>query len=284
MELHAFLRYLVMAVITSVNSQGIRSTDRREIAFLFFLRHRMDIILQQETHWTRDMETQIQREWNGGVFFNHGTITVRGVAILIHPRLENTVGHNRSDNEGRILNIVLTLDDHTFNIINIYAPQTDTVRRAFFSSLDGFLSKDFDNIIGGDYNCISNARLDTVGGNLNARQFPATFFLEFVHNIIYLTFGVIDIRKSDTSLGLGGIPPMEQLYVDGLTTLYTSLFWMHRLSLFHILTQPRPQDLLLDDFQNSGSSGEDPGTQQKLRDLFVHGGWKFIQYGGQDKE
>ena len=106
------------------------------------------------------METQIEREWNGGVFFNHGTITVRGVAILIHPRLENTVGHNRSDNEGRILNIVLTLDDHTFNIINIYAPQTDTVRRAFFSSLGGFLSKDFDNIIGGDYNCISNARLD----------------------------------------------------------------------------------------------------------------------------
>ena len=217
MELHAFLRYLVMAVITSVNSQGIRSTDRREIAFLSFLRHRMDIILLEETHWTRDMETQIQREWNGGVFFNHGTITVRGVAILIHPRLENTVGHNRSDNEGRILNIVLTLDDHTFNIINIYAPQTDTVRRALFSSLDGFLSRDFDNIIGGDYNCISNARLDTVGGNLNARQFPATFFLEFVHNIIYLTFGVIDIRISDTSLGLRGIKPMEHLYVHGLT-------------------------------------------------------------------
>ena len=58
---------------------------------------------------------------------------------------------------------------------------------------------------------------------------------------------------------------------------------MHRLSLFHILTQPRPQGVL-DDFQNGGSSGEDPGTQQKSRDRFVHGGWKFIQNGGQDKE
>ena len=48
--------------------------------------------------------------------------------------------------------------------------------------------------------------------------------------------------------------------------------------------QPRPQGLLLDDFQNGGSSGEDPGTQQKSRDRFVHGGWKFIQNGGQDKE
>ena len=48
--------------------------------------------------------------------------------------------------------------------------------------------------------------------------------------------------------------------------------------------QPRPQGLLLDDFQNGGSSAEDPGTQQKSRDRFVHGGWKFIQNGGQDKE
>ena len=48
--------------------------------------------------------------------------------------------------------------------------------------------------------------------------------------------------------------------------------------------QPRPQGLLLDDFQNGGSSAEDPGTQQKSRDRFVHGGWKFIQNGGQDKQ
>ena len=50
------------------------------------------------------------------------------------------------------------------------------------------------------------------------------------------------------------------------------------------INQPRPQGLLLDDFQNGGSSGEDPGTQQKSRDQFVHGGWKFIQNGGQDIE
>ena len=111
------------------------------------------------------------------MFFNHGTNTARGVTILIHPRLEYTVEHTRCDNDGRILNIVLTLDDHTLNIINIYAPQTDTDRRVFFSSLDGFLSKDLDNIIGGDFNCISNARLDKLGGNLNARQFAATTLL-----------------------------------------------------------------------------------------------------------
>ena len=64
-------------------------------------------------------------------------------------------------------------------------PQTDTDRHAFFSSLDSFLSKDFDNIIGGDYNSISNTRLDKLGGNLNARQFAATTLLGICaqHNI-----------------------------------------------------------------------------------------------------
>ena len=47
-------------------------------------------------------------------------------------------------------------------------------------------------------------------------------------------------------------------------------------------TQPRPQGLLA--FQYGGGMREDPGTQQKSRDWFVHGEWKFIQNGGQAKE
>ena len=46
--------------------------------------------------------------------------------------------------------------------------------------------------------------------------------------------------------------------------------------------QPRPHGLFA--FQYGGSRREDPGTQQKSRDRIVHGEWKFIQNGGQDKE
>ena len=111
---------LVMTTILTVNSQGLRSPDRRKMAFSNFLRNRSDKILLQETHWTIDMEMEIKREWIGDVFFNHGTNNARGVAILIHSRLECNVSQIRSDNEGRILNIVLELDDHTLNIVNIY--------------------------------------------------------------------------------------------------------------------------------------------------------------------
>lgn len=162
-----------MTTILTVNSQGLRSPDRRKMAFSYFLRNRLGIILLQETHWSVDMEMQIKREWMGDVIFNHGTNTARGVAILIHSRLECIVNHIRRDNEGRILNVVLELDDQTLNIINIYAPQTDSDRRIFFSSLDGFISEELDNIIGGDFNCIADAR-DKFGGNPNARNFAAT--------------------------------------------------------------------------------------------------------------
>jgi len=81
------------------------------------------------------------------------------------------------------------------------------------------MSEEFHNIIDGDYNCISNAKLDKFGGNPNARPFAAItqLFMEFVRDIIYLIFGRIDTRISDASLGLRNIPQMEQSYVHGLT-------------------------------------------------------------------
>ena len=162
-----------MAVIISVNSQGLRSPDRRKTAFSYFLRHRLDIILLQETHWTVDMEMEIKREWNGDVIFNHGTNNARGVAILIHSRLDYSVTQTRGDNEGRVLNILLNLDGHVLNIINIYAPQTDSARQTFFSSLVQFISQVDENIIGGDFNCIANVKLDKIGGKQDIRHLAA---------------------------------------------------------------------------------------------------------------
>ena len=57
--------------------------------------------------------------------------------------------------------------------------------------------------------------------------------------------------------------------------------WRHPLVVVDF-SQPRPQGLLA--FQYGGGRREDPGTQQKSRDWFVHEEWKFIQNGGQDKE
>ena len=213
MELHIFLFHLIMAVLISVNSQGLRSPDRRKSAFSYFLRHRLDIILLQETHWTVDMEMQIKREWNGGVIFNHGTNNARGVAILINSRLDYTVTQTRSDNEGRVLNIMLHLEGHALNIVNIYAPHTDSARQMFFASLDKFISEVDDNIIGGDFNCIANVRLDKIGGNQDIRQLAAAS-LQSICSQFVLSDIWRDRHKDSRAFTWTGLHPTDGSFIS----------------------------------------------------------------------
>ena len=120
------------------------------------------------------MEIQVQRKWEGDVFFTHGTNSARAVAILFSSRLEYNVIQTRRENEGRILNILLNMEEHTTNIVNAYALSSDTERRTFFSDLEQFLSRDYDNIIGGDFNCSMDVRQDKLGGNIGAIQSAST--------------------------------------------------------------------------------------------------------------
>ena len=180
-----------MISFLSVNSQGLRADDKRSSVFTYFTRNRFDIILLQETYWTLDMESKIKSEWKGNVFFNHGTNISRGVAILVSSQLDHIISDTKRDNEGRILNVVLELEDRTLNIVNIYAPPTDTERRNFFSSLDDFLSNRFENIIGGDFNCILDARLDKDGGNSVFRNSAGTTLQG-----ICKRYGILDIWRN----------------------------------------------------------------------------------------
>ena len=74
------------------------------------------------------------------------------------------------DNDGRILSILLDVDDQTINVVSVYAPRTDIQRRVFFKDLEGFLSSGYVNILGGGFNCVLDVRLDKQGGDLDARQ------------------------------------------------------------------------------------------------------------------
>ena len=125
-----------------------------------------------------------------GLFFAHGTNSSRGVAILITSRLGYNKKLIRSDNEGRVLNMLLEVDDRTLNLINVYAPSKDSQRRALFSDLNKFFSDSNDNIMGGDFNCIFNSRLDKLGGVPNARHSAALLL-----NAINTRFSLVDVWR-----------------------------------------------------------------------------------------
>ena len=97
----------LMTIVASINCQGLRSADRRKTAFSFFTRRRFDIIFLQETHWTADIEIELQRDCQGHVSCTHGTNSARGAEILISSRLDNSVKETKRDSKGRVLNVVI---------------------------------------------------------------------------------------------------------------------------------------------------------------------------------
>ena len=149
-----------MTILAGINCNGLRCPVKQKMAFSFFKRNRFDIIFLQETHWTVELDMQIKREWEGDAFFAHGTNSSRGVAILIASRLDYNEKQIRRDNDGRVLNMLLEIDNRTLNLINVFVPSKDSQCRAFFSDLNRFLSDSNDNIFGGDFNRIFNSRLD----------------------------------------------------------------------------------------------------------------------------
>ena len=126
----------------------------------------------------------------GDIYFAHGNANARGVSVLIHPQLHHIVKQVRSDNEGRIVNILLDIDDHISNIVNVYAPNNDSERGASFTDLNRFLSSSHKNIIASDFNCIFDAKLDKFGGEPNPRH-SAVFYL----NALIARFALCNIWR-----------------------------------------------------------------------------------------
>ena len=89
-----------MVILVSLNAQGLRSSDRREVAFQFFNRRKFDIFCLQETHWTSDLEMIIKRQWKGDFYtLLMGLLTREASLCLIHPRLHHIVKQVQSDNK-----------------------------------------------------------------------------------------------------------------------------------------------------------------------------------------
>ena len=75
-------------------------------------------------------------------------------------------------------------------MVNIYAPRSDLERRSFFQQLETFLSDQYENILGGDFNCIADPRLDKLPGNPDARQSANTTLLNIMSR-----FSLFDIWR-----------------------------------------------------------------------------------------
>ena len=155
----------------SFNTRGIGDKVKRNMIFNHLKKKsKKGIFLLQETHSCIENELLWKREWEGEIYFSHGTGNSCGVAILISPGLNITVKEELSDQPGRtqFLRINIGDKDSEILIVNIYAPTRNKVHEqiSFLSKLKNQINcLDFVHIItGGDWNMIFDPKLDKQGG------------------------------------------------------------------------------------------------------------------------
>ena len=161
-----FLSFVDILTLISLNAQGLRTPNHRQAVFNSIKKNKYDLIFLHETHWT----DHILREWGGTILFNNFEYNARGTVILFHPTFDFQIHDNTCDRTGRTIQTLIEHTDCKFNLINIYAPGTNTERRIYFHLISTFLSPAEANILGGDFNCISDDKLDKLGRNPSARQ------------------------------------------------------------------------------------------------------------------
>ena len=155
--------------IVSLNTRGLQSCEKRRA---IFDKHRFhaDLLILQETHSSKEIETIWENEWGGRIVFSHGTTAARGIAILIRKELKDSIENIFTDSAGRVIIIDISIKDVVVTVAAIYAPNKDSP--SFFEELEELLrARSEHKIIIGDFNLVLDVdkdRENTYNNNNNA--------------------------------------------------------------------------------------------------------------------
>ena len=110
------------------------------------------------------LHTQIwDNNWDGKTVWNSGTSFQCGVAILIKNKNVNII-ETHQETQGRILNVIIKLNNQKYQIVNIYAPTKPQQRPSFYSNIKNYLQPDTPLILGGDFNMVLDSCMNREGG------------------------------------------------------------------------------------------------------------------------
>ena len=163
--------------VISINVNGMKTNMWTKLRVLHKMKY--DIILLQETKLTyEDLTDDLEYRWkqiSDGDAYTTPALTAQtgGVAILLSAhacaRLNNIQTIHTPADEHRYIALSAELDGELIHVHCVYAPVHRSERASFFNSLTTPPSGN-SHIIGGDFNCILDATLDTTGDQLLATQ------------------------------------------------------------------------------------------------------------------
>ena len=146
------------------NVKGIESMKKRLKLIEYFKSKIMThgILFLHETHSSSDDKQKWRDNFGGNAFFSYGK---RNSCVLIsYIGTHNFVVNNpKTDNDGRILILDVTINDVNFVLINLYNANTEMEQVSVLNNLSSLLEK-FDVIFAGDFNLFLNSKFDAKGG------------------------------------------------------------------------------------------------------------------------
>ena len=152
--------------VCSLNVRGLGNNFKRRCVFNWIRNLDFHLILLQETHSTSKSERRWKHEWGYKIIFNHGTSESAGICILFKPSASFDIVNIVKDDNGRMLIVILKVNNMLLTVGNIYGPNDDN--GLFFDEFHSLLFEHGEEpyVIGGDFNTVLEPKRD---------KYPKTF-------------------------------------------------------------------------------------------------------------
>ena len=108
--------------IVSLNARGLRSLTKRKAMMMWLWKQKADIAFLQETYSTKDVENIWRSQWNGSLFFTHGTEHAQGFLVYVRKDLDFQLKILHTDANGRFILLETIIQDTPLFLCNIYSP------------------------------------------------------------------------------------------------------------------------------------------------------------------
>lgn len=155
--------------LISLNARGLTDRVKRKNIFEWCKKKEGNIVFLQETFSTPLVTSIWKNDWDGPIFFSHGTNHSKGVLVMYSSNINFKIDRIQQDVNGRYIFIKGELEGAKVILANVYFPTRDKVQLQlnFLSEIDNILEnlgvQDYSIIMGGDCNVILNMELDYMG-------------------------------------------------------------------------------------------------------------------------
>ena len=147
--------------------------------FFYNLLFEADIFCFQEVQISDPSFFQsFAEKWRGSCFWSPALGKQGGVITCLSDSFDYQVIQWKRDTSGRVVSVVIKINDYSFNIVNIYAPTNLTERKVFFENLHEYFLPSDSIVIASDFNCYEY-QSDKTGGNLSCAKYLADFRTTF---------------------------------------------------------------------------------------------------------